>query len=196
MLRPFPLRVLVLVVAFALVAAACSGGDAEPSTTLVGQAGTADSGEIVDPLPSGLIIDADPNSPVAATLTFDAGAHPIERIDYLGPKPSTNLPPTAALVYLDGFDDALLIDLDASGSPSVMHLGDVGELRFEIGASEMVFTYVAPDGSESTESFPLVPDGDAPKASSGAGESAAGMRVRHFDASVDVHRAVFTHVSV
>lgn len=196
MLRPFPLRTLVLVVVVAMFAAACGDGGADPSTTVVAGAGAVDSGNGVVPTPSGLIIDEDPHSPIAATLTFDAGDHPIERIDYLGPKPSTNLPPTGALVYLNGFDDALLIDLDASGAPSAMHLGDVGELRFEIGASEIVFTYVAPDGSESTEGFPLSLDGDAPEAMQGSGASATGMRVRYFDASVDVNRAVFTHVSV
>ena len=71
MLRPFPLRVLVLATVFALVAAACGDGGADTSTTVVAGAGTVDSGDDLVPLPSGLAIDEDPYSPVAATLTFD-----------------------------------------------------------------------------------------------------------------------------
>ncbi|MCL1599096.1 MAG: hypothetical protein M3094_07930 [Actinomycetia bacterium] len=155
-----------IAIALGLVSAACGGG-ADPSTMVVGSTGTADGGTLtgfVVPVPSGMIIDEDPDSPIAVTLTFDAGDYPIDRIDYLGPKPPTNRPPTAALIYLKGREDILQIDLDATGQPSVMHLGDVGELQFDIEGSTLTVEYVAPDGSISAESFALTGESNSVEA--------------------------------
>lgn len=52
-------------------------------------------------------------------------------------------------------DEAFRIDLDAAGQPSVMYLGDVGELRFSFTGTTMTAEFVAPDGSTSTEDFAL-----------------------------------------
>lgn len=191
-------------VAMVLVAAACASAQepVEPlvETSTAGDDVTADlRSQLLIPDPSLLIIDEDPDSPIAATVLFEEGDHPVEKLDFLGPKPATNRPPTTALVYLKNSDDVFQIDLDAEGRPSVMYLADVGELRFSFAATTMSVEFVAPDGSTSTESFALTGDAD---------EGAQSMEVPPGDrnvsvkramarkAAVDVNRAVFLDVSV
>ena len=60
----------------------------------------------------------------------------------------------------------------------------------------LTFSYVAPDGSVSVETFRWCRGKMLPRRSSVRGRPRPRKRVRHFDASVDVNRAVFTHVSV
>ncbi len=201
----YRMRAVAVVAVLALLAAACGDDGANPIFATNGSPDTAtsaplpsDAEGIVVPEPSTLIIDEDPYSPVAATVTFEDGDHPIDRVDYLGPKPSSNLPPTTALVYLRDSDEVLQIDFDAAGRPAAMGLGEVGELRFGFDGSTMIIEYVAPDGSTSSESFALAEGGNGPQSTgaSSAGEPVNAVRAAYRDAVVDVNRAVFVHVSI
>jgi len=150
-------------VVLALVVVACGSGDGGPAVTLVETTSPPDGGTgegLVVPEPSALIIDEDPASPVAATVLYEPGDHLIEKVEYIGPKPSSNLPPTGALVYLVGFDEAIRIDSDSAGRPAVMYLGPLGELRFGFTDDVLNVQHVALDGTTSSENFPLAAGGD------------------------------------
>jgi hypothetical protein len=189
------LQNLTLILLFILLSG-CSGGGGD------GAGGSTNPSQFDFEMPkvSALIIDEDPDSPVAATVMFEEGDHKIERLDFIGPKFSTNNPPTSALIYMKDRNNTFRIDFDSAGQLSAMYLGDTGELRFVFKDRAMNVKYIAPDGTMSTKSFDLVSlegrqtqQKQSRKKVANAVSSRAESELRRW---VEINRAVFIDVTI
>lgn len=98
--------------------------------------GSVASFEKIDPRIRKVVIDDDPNSPIAARLIFQPDDHGIESVDIFGPKIDEGQPADYAVVNLVNSDESVVVDLDENGRLSTISTSDV-QMSFEFSGDQV-----------------------------------------------------------
>ncbi|PZC42671.1 MAG: hypothetical protein DK306_002263 [Chloroflexi bacterium] len=105
---------------------------------------------------SGLVIDDDPDSPVAASIVF--GPDDLAtRIDFFGPKVESGQSANFALIQFRDVDEAIRVELGPGNVPVSAMIPDFRQLQFSYTGNVMQVQFVGLDGTTNAFSADLTP---------------------------------------
>ena len=135
---------MLSVVFITLIIGACGGGgggdggstDTTTPSPFFYEDGSVASFEKIDPRIRKIVIDDDPDSPIAARLIFQPDDHGIESVDIFGPKIDAGQPADYAVVNLVNSEESVVVDLDENGRLSTIRASDV-QMSFEFSGDQV-----------------------------------------------------------
>lgn len=101
----------------------------------------------------------DPLDPMLSRVEFvPSDGQPVEAIEVFGSKAESGSFPETGLVYLEGLDEPMAVDLDEAGRPDEVRMPGGLTLKFEFDSDTVLMHYLTPSGEFGVESGELTPD--------------------------------------